>query len=755
MKKRVCSLLLTLVMALSLIPTVALGAEVSAQWKNFRNSDVNMAITDAATPQSAEDTELKWAQMIGSGWSTAPSVQIIVDDALIVMSGKTLYKLSLATGEIVQQADMSAAPSYGYTPPTYAEGMIFCPLANGTVQAFDADTLDSLWIYQDELKGQAQSPITYSDGCIYTGFWNSEVKDANYVCLSVKDEDPATADEAKEAVWTKTVPGGFYWVGSVVIGNAVIFGTDDGASGSTGTSTVYSLNKQTGEEISALALTDAGDQRSAMAYSVEEGRVYFTTKGGYLCSAAVDSASGALSDLKMVSFGAQSTSTPVVYGDKVYFVSGSGSTGYFMAADADTLAVSYSVALKGYPQCSLLLSTAYEAEEGKLYFYATYNSQPGGMTLIKVDPTKTTAEEAVEVEEIFDAVGYENYCICSPICDEDGTIYYKNDSCNVMALGKAPCRNHEGGTATCTQQAICDKCGQPYGALAAHTYDNSRDVDCNVCGAVREIVIPENAAKATVYVTISDQGNLVMGQKAVSVTDLNCDGKLDVDEVLYAAHEVAYPGGAEAGYEAMYGAYGLSLTKLWGNTSGAFGYWLNDVSCWSAEDTVKDGDRLVAFIYVDQLYWSDAYAKIMPSAATVKVGESVSVAVEQSGYDENWNTVFVPCVDGVVSVLDSDLNAVKDGYSVKGNTVTFDRIGNYLIVVTKEDQSIVPAVCAVTVKAADVKPSTNDNTATNDNAKAEDTKPATGDTGLMIWVGMATVSIMAAAIVVYKKHHEA
>ena len=77
MKKRVCTLLLALVMVLGLIPTTAFaGTEVSSQWKNFRNSDVNMAITGAYTPKSAESTELKWAQKLGTGWTAAPSVQI-------------------------------------------------------------------------------------------------------------------------------------------------------------------------------------------------------------------------------------------------------------------------------------------------------------------------------------------------------------------------------------------------------------------------------------------------------------------------------------------------------------------------------------------------------------------------------------------------------------------------------------------------------------------------------------------------------
>jgi outer membrane protein assembly factor BamB len=243
-----------------------------------------MAITNAKTPINVSDTTLLWNRQLGSGWGAAPSVQIIVDDALIVMSSTSIYKLDLETGAILATGTMSAAPNFGYTPPTYAEGMIFCPLTDGTVQAFNAETLESVWIYQDALGGQSQSPITYSDGYIYTGFWNSETKDANFVCLSVTDEDPSSTAETKLASWKHTQPGGFYWAGSVVVGDWVIVGTDDGASGTSGNSELYSFNKKTGQIVSCLELTGAGDQRSSIAYDAASGKVYFTTKGA-ICSA--------------------------------------------------------------------------------------------------------------------------------------------------------------------------------------------------------------------------------------------------------------------------------------------------------------------------------------------------------------------------------------------------------------------------------------------------------------------------------------
>ena len=411
--------------------------DVDAYWPNFRGNTYNQGITNALTPIDPAKTELLWNQKTGQSWSDAPSVQIIVDDALVVMVNKKIYKLDLQTGEVLAQGDMVAKSSYGYIAPGYAEGMIICALNGGYVQAFDAETLESVWVYHDPKGGQDWVSVIYSDGYVYTGFWNSEVAEANFVCLSVTDEDPTKTDEAKLATWTHSQPGGFYWAGAAVVGDAVIIGTDNGTTDDTGTAYVYSFNKYNGEVISRLALTGMGDQRSSIAYDANSSRVYFTTKGGYLCSAQVDAETGKLSDLKQYSHGQQSTSTPVIYKGKVYYGTGAGfGSGYLTVADAETLETLYQVEMQGYPQASVLLSTGYEKSTGYIYIYLTYNYTPGGISMIKIDPTKDTADGA-ELIELYDAEGFSQYCICSVICGPDGTLYYKNDSLNVLAVSSS------------------------------------------------------------------------------------------------------------------------------------------------------------------------------------------------------------------------------------------------------------------------------------------------------------------------------
>ena len=61
-------------------------------------------------------------------------------------------------------------------------------------------------------------------------------------------------------------------------------------------------------------------------------------------------------------------------------------------------------------------------------------------------------------------------------------------------------------------------------------------------GATAFTVSADNAG-AEVFVTLSDStGKIVLAQEKITVQDKNGDGKYDVDEVFFAAHEAKYYG---------------------------------------------------------------------------------------------------------------------------------------------------------------------------------------------------------------------
>lgn len=430
-----------------------LDRSITAEWGNFRNGDNNLGITNAKTPYAPEDAEILWAVKHGTGWAAAPGSPIMVDGDIYTYSGSTIRRLNSMTGEVVTEGTMVDKSSYSIVPMTYGDGMVFVGLSGGKIQAFNAKTLESLWVYTDELGGQPNCPITYKDGYIYAGFWNSEDRNANFACINTVDEDHASATEVKYASWTYTRAGGFYWAGAYVTDKLAIVGTDDGAGGyDTNGAALLVFDRFTGEKLDAHEGI-RGDLRSNVSHDPESDRVFFTTKGGILGNAQIDWDTGKILDYKEVvikdaqgNANAMSTCTPSVYNGRIYI--GVAGTSQFGANSGHGIAVynlngdgsmtqAYVYAIVGYPQTSAMVSTAYSAEDGSVYIYLPYNYTPGGVSVLKDKPGQTAPVTTTGsgYSEVFTPVGpLAQYCICSTIADQYGTIYYKNDSCYMMAI---------------------------------------------------------------------------------------------------------------------------------------------------------------------------------------------------------------------------------------------------------------------------------------------------------------------------------
>ena len=428
------------------VQTVALKAvsevaykQFESDWHGLRNDENNQGITNAKTPIYADSIALKWENQYGEGVSSsAVSPVILVDDKLYCYAADTLMVISKETGEILKSAKMAGRSSFAINPPTYANGMIFVGLAGG-IQAFNAETLESLWVYKDALGGQPNCSIRYDDGYVYTGFWNSETRNANWVCLSVADEDTAQTTELKTATWTYAAAGGFYWAGAYTNEKYLIVGSDDGTNSyDSESSYVYVFDKYTGKVIQKVGPC-IGDIRSEISYY--NGRIYFTTKAGYLYSYILteDGLIDTAQSIAPLKVGEMSTSTPVVYNDRLYVgvTYGANFSGTYAAVVVDidpetgAMTEAYNVPTNGYPQTSGMLTTAYEEEDGCVYVYFTVNSANGELYVIK---DKKGMTEASEDSGILYVPNHKQYCICSVVADKDGNIYFKNDSAYLMAL---------------------------------------------------------------------------------------------------------------------------------------------------------------------------------------------------------------------------------------------------------------------------------------------------------------------------------
>ncbi len=113
---------------------------------------------------------------------------------------------------------------------------------------------------------------------------------------------------------------------------------------------------------------------------------------------------------------------------------------------------------------------------------------------LKVDEIKATCKEE----------GKKAYYFC-PECGKN----FEDSKCtkeitNINAWGVIPMLTHTGGKATCTEKAICKRCGDPYGDFGAHSYGSTWDYKdatghahtCKVCDAP-DTIQPHSGGTAT------------------------------------------------------------------------------------------------------------------------------------------------------------------------------------------------------------------------------------------------------------------
>lgn len=449
-------------------------SDLKAQWSNFRNSEVNMAITTSDTPTSAKEATLKWVSEVslkqGSGNSqNNPAPLLIVDNKLITTTGTELLQISLETGKILRRGNMVAGNgALGNAAPVYGGGMIFQPLGDGRVQAFDAVTLNSLWV-SESLGTQCTTGLIYHQGYLYGSTGNTAP--GRFFCIQVADEDSENSLETKYATWSILDPGkGSYWSTPYVTDDFVVYGTDQGI--------LYSRNSRTGVLISELPLGSGKTQRTGMAYY--NGRIYGGDHAGNLFSVAV-AANGTLSDLKKVNYAPYSdgtkylfniTSTPVICDGVIFF----GGSKQLLAADANTLKLIATTGTTGFDQPQLggviqSSSLLKKGDDGKIYLYTTQNCKPSSLCVTVYDSAKKTLTASALYTPDDDK---QEYSIVSPICDSEGTIYFRNDSGYLFAVKKgqpaAYCPVTFNVTPADATVVVKDSDGAPMTAASNHVY---------------------------------------------------------------------------------------------------------------------------------------------------------------------------------------------------------------------------------------------------------------------------------------------
>lgn len=242
------------------------------------------------------------------------------------------------------------------------------------------------------------------------------------------------------------------------------------------------------------------------------------------------------------------------------------------------------------------------------------------------------------------------------------------------------------------------------------------------------------AVGTTVYLTVSDKGTLaaandnsVMLNKPVTVTDINNDGKLTVDEALTAAHN-AY------NQDEGYAVGDRGVTKLWGISATNVLFFVNNVGLASGvtADTVSNGDSLVASVNSDNQYYADWYTYFGANKKQVSTDQEFTLNLKghlgMAYTDEDKTDVAVPNAniglwkDGKFEQLgdkktnengDVTLSFDTEGvYYVTASGTVSDEVTDYStypdIKTVTVDCPIIAPGCIVTVEKSAEEPSVSD-----------------------------------------------
>lgn len=115
MGKKLCALAVALTIAVFSLITAWAGNDNAAasktqestlNWSQFLGNEGLQGVSDAKTPRTAAELELKWKVQTGTGWNDVPGTPIVVGNNVYCYSSQYLRKYDLITGEELAKAQV-------------------------------------------------------------------------------------------------------------------------------------------------------------------------------------------------------------------------------------------------------------------------------------------------------------------------------------------------------------------------------------------------------------------------------------------------------------------------------------------------------------------------------------------------------------------------------------------------------------------------------------------------------------------------
>lgn len=337
---------------------------------------------------------------------TAPTLDE-KNKCIYVASAKQFYKLDAETGKLLGKITLSASVGYNKIAPVVADGKAFVPLGAGKLDIVDVGSMTVIKTVQfadaTSHKGhQTLTPAVYDEGnnTVYLGTWRKDYGGI-YAAVALDDYSVKTLVESKE---------GFYWSGACITDEYVVFGstsdgTEDPNTPADGDAVLYAYNKNDGTLLETVLLNSGSICCTVVEYS---GKYYYVSKSGKFYEAEI--VDGQLKAHMKGQLTGTSTCTPCIIDGKAYIGSASGVEVIDLETESVIAAYGAPADVKGVFVCGDKI-------------YCTYNDIPGGIYEVKTGRDFFVPESAMQ-----------QYCISTIAVGSDGTVYYSNDSNNVMAV---------------------------------------------------------------------------------------------------------------------------------------------------------------------------------------------------------------------------------------------------------------------------------------------------------------------------------
>ncbi len=410
---------------------------LDAQWPGVYKGADNQNVLTADPADGSGNAALNWRKEYGS-----LSGIILVDGMVCAYDETRLMLIDPESAEVVKEASLSLQGQTGLgNKPIYGAGKIFVPLVNGRIQAFDAFTLQSLWLYANPDGGILTGGLRCDEGLVYGAYYNSSATKAYLVCLSAEDEDPSSQLEEKTCIWKYGAAGGFYTT-SPYTDAANLYLVSYGGQ-------LLCLDKTSGYLKQSISLGSLGASGAGLSYY--EGRLYFTSLNGYVCSYAISQEGLDLGSLQTLKLGGSSRSTPVICQNRLYvgYSSGAASTSqpygsgsyYLAVVDLDSatgaMSLAYQVSVNGMLNESATLVVPGEGSESQAarVYFTVKNGTYAGCYVLWDQAGQTQASEQNTYLRL--SAASTDLATGSIVMEEDGTFYLCTEGGSLLSVSRS------------------------------------------------------------------------------------------------------------------------------------------------------------------------------------------------------------------------------------------------------------------------------------------------------------------------------